>query len=261
MLKIGIAGGSIGGLCAGLALRGIGCDVEIYERAETEMTSRGAGIVAQPQLLRLLRDANAPELPTTSCLYRRHLMPDGGDGERIEMPLQLTSWFAIHRTLKSALPEDRYHPGSAVTGFDQTAGEVRVRLSPTSNVTVDLLVCADGSRSELRRLLLPDVRPRYAGYVAWRGTIEEERAPEDLVRFFDQCFTISEGRSGGHILCYLVPGTDAASEDGNGTSTGSGMSPSTKGRSSNGCSPTGMARVTKRLCRQGWRPPMWSPRF
>ena len=32
-LRVLIAGGSIGGLCAGLALRGIGCDVEIFERA------------------------------------------------------------------------------------------------------------------------------------------------------------------------------------------------------------------------------------
>jgi 2-polyprenyl-6-methoxyphenol hydroxylase-like FAD-dependent oxidoreductase len=77
-----------------------------------------------------------------------------------------------------------------------------------------LLVCADGSQSETRRRLLPEVKARYAGYVAWRGTLEEARAPSDLVRFFDQSFTFCEARSGGHILCYFIPGSGAATEPG-----------------------------------------------
>ena len=31
-LRIAVAGGSIGGLCAGIALRGAGFDVQVYER-------------------------------------------------------------------------------------------------------------------------------------------------------------------------------------------------------------------------------------
>ena len=91
MLEVIVAGGSIAGLCAGIALRGVGCNVEIYERTLGTMTSRGAGIVAQPQLLRLVRDEGATELPTTSCLYRRHLLPDDDDVTRIEGPLKFTS--------------------------------------------------------------------------------------------------------------------------------------------------------------------------
>ena len=214
MLDVAVAGGSIGGLCAGIALRGIGCNVEIYERTLGAMASRGAGIVAQPQLLRLVRDSGAPELPTTSCLYRLHLRPDDGHGARTEQPLRFTSWYAIHRTLKAAFPVNRYHPGSSLVGFDQTAGYVQAHLADGRDIKVDLLVCADGSRSAMRRRLVPDAQPHYAGYVAWRGTIEEEYAPHELVRFFDQSFTICAGRSGGHILCYFIPGADAATEDG-----------------------------------------------
>jgi 2-polyprenyl-6-methoxyphenol hydroxylase-like FAD-dependent oxidoreductase len=61
--------------------------------------------------------------------------------------------------------------------------------------------------------LLPEIHTHYSGYVAWRGTIEEASAPE-LVRFFDRSFSICEGRSGGHILSYLIPGTDARTEEG-----------------------------------------------
>ena len=152
MLKIAVVGGSIGGLCAAITLRGIGCDVEVYERSSGEMTSRGAGIVAQPQLLRLLGDAGAPELPTTSCLYRRHLLPDGGEGVASEMPLRFDSWYAIHRTLLSAFPSERYHPGSTLTGFDQAtrSGSLRA-FADWEDIETDLLVCADGcSRSAVR---------------------------------------------------------------------------------------------------------------
>jgi 2-polyprenyl-6-methoxyphenol hydroxylase-like FAD-dependent oxidoreductase len=214
MLTVAVAGGSIGGLCAGIALRGVGCNVEIYERTLGTMTSRGAGIVVQPQLLRLLRDCGAPKLPTTSCLYRRHLLPDGSNGTHTEAPLRFTSWFAIHQTLKSVFEADRYHPGSALMGFDQTVEYVLTHFAKTREIKADLLVCADGSRSEMRRKLVPEAKSHYAGYVAWRGTIEEEHAPSELVRFFDQSFTICEGRSGGHILCYFIPGTDGITEDG-----------------------------------------------
>jgi 2-polyprenyl-6-methoxyphenol hydroxylase-like FAD-dependent oxidoreductase len=84
-LKIVVAGGSIGGLCAGIALRGIGCDVQVYERMPGVMASRGAGIVVQEDLLRLLLQHGATELPTTSCVQRKYLLSGGGDG--IAMPM------------------------------------------------------------------------------------------------------------------------------------------------------------------------------
>jgi hypothetical protein len=44
------------------------------------------------------------------------------------------------------------------------------------------------------------------GGYAWRGTLEEEGMPPELVQFFDQSLTFCEARSGGHILCYFIPG-------------------------------------------------------
>ena len=67
----------------------------------------------------------------------------------------------------------------------------------------------DGAQSPTRRRLLPDVQSIYAGYVAWRGTLDEADAPKELVRFFEDAFTFSEARSGGHILTYFIPGAGA----------------------------------------------------
>lgn len=209
--RIAVAGGSIGGLCAGLALHGAGFDVQVYEQFSGPMETRGAGIVVQPDLVQLLRNNGAPRLPTTGCQVRRYLDPDGGDGQTQRMPQTFTSWEAIYRTLRAAYPDERYHMGAALSDIegDDADHGVSATIGGHGRIEADLLVCADGAQSPTRRRLLPDVQPAYAGYVAWRGTLDEANAPPDLVRFFDDAFTFSEARSGGHMLVYLIPG-DAA---------------------------------------------------
>jgi 2-polyprenyl-6-methoxyphenol hydroxylase-like FAD-dependent oxidoreductase len=213
--RVAVAGGSIGGLCAGLALHGSGFDVQVYERHPGPMDTRGAGIVVQGDLVELLQAHGAPPLPTTGCRVRRYLESDGGGAGRAQpMPQAFTSWEAIHKTLRAAFPRARYHAGAALAGVEERGGgggarPVLAEVEGHGTVEADLLVCADGAQSASRRRLLPEVRPAYAGYVAWRGTLDEADAPEDLVRFFDDAFTFSEARSGGHILVYLIPGAGA----------------------------------------------------
>lgn len=211
-LRVVIVGGSIGGLCAALALQGAGREIDVYERTPAQMTSRGAGIVVQADVLALLRRHGAPGLPTTRCSYRRYLTFDGRIGTEIPMVQRFTSWDAIYRTLRLAISDDCYHLGRTVTGFDQTNGEreIAVRFEHGEPAGVDLLVCADGWRSDARERLLPNVHPRYAGYVAWRGTLDEATTHQDLTAFFNDRFTFCEARSGGHALCYLIPGLGAA---------------------------------------------------
>ena len=214
-LRIAIAGGSIGGLCAGLALHGSGFDVQVYERHPGPMETRGAGIVVQGELLLLLRNNGASRLPTTSCRIRRYLDPEGGDGQTQPMPQDFTSWEAIYRTLRAAFPEQRYHMGSAITRVDAHDGmSVSADVEGHGRIEADVFISADGAQSLTRRRLLPDVASRYAGYVAWRGALDEADAPPELVRFFDDAFTFSESRSGGHILIYLIPGDDAETTPG-----------------------------------------------
>lgn len=100
--------------------------------------------------------------------------------------------------------------GAAITRVDAHEGmSVSADVEGHGRIEADVFISADGAQSLTRRRLLPDVASRYAGYVAWRGALDEADAPPELVRFFDDAFTFSESRSGGHILVYLIPGDDA----------------------------------------------------
>jgi monoamine oxidase len=54
-----VVGGSMSGLLAALLLRHAGWEVDVFERVERELAGRGAGIVAQPDLI--LESRSRPE--------------------------------------------------------------------------------------------------------------------------------------------------------------------------------------------------------
>jgi 2-polyprenyl-6-methoxyphenol hydroxylase-like FAD-dependent oxidoreductase len=146
-LKVAIAGGSIGGLCAGLALHGSGFDVHVFERHPGPMETRGAGIVVQPELLQIMRGNSAPILPTTSCRVRRYLGPEGGPGQAQAMPQEFTSWEAIYWTLRAAFPDERYHMGAELSRVEENGDQsVSAEVVGHGRVRPDLLVRMGHSR-------------------------------------------------------------------------------------------------------------------
>jgi len=104
--------------------------------------------------------------------------------------------------------------GAALSGVSTLDGKIAAEIEGHGQISADLLVCADGAQSPTRRRLLPQVQSDYAGYVAWRGLLDEANTPHELKSFFDDAFTFSEARSGGHILVYFIPGEGADSSPG-----------------------------------------------
>jgi len=173
-----IIGGSMAGLTAALHLQRRGWDAEIFERSTTPLSGRGAGIVTHPELragvaalgLDASRDFGV------SIEGRSALARDGHLLGEIPYPQISTSWNRLFQILRGAFGEGRYHLGKDLVGFEDDGGCVTARFADGSIAQGDLLVGADGFRSAVRAQVLPAVQPAYAGYVAWRGMIEERIA-------------------------------------------------------------------------------------
>jgi len=202
-----IVGGSMGGLFSGLLLLRAGWEVDVYERVAVELTARGAGIVTHPELDNVIELAglNPNSAPAVPILERRTLDRQGrviGKHTRRQMA---TSWNGLFRMLRGAFPEDRYHLGSEFLRCEVSSSGVTAWFADGSVKMADVLSGADGIRSSVRRQFLPDCNPIYAGYVAWRGLIDEASFPPELHReLFDYfAFDLPPGEQ---MLGYPVSG-------------------------------------------------------
>ena len=74
----------------------------------------------------------------------------------------------MYRHLLACFDRSAYRLGHELTGIQRRAVDARI-LQRSGHRDLDLAVFADGVGSTARSALLPDVRPQYAGYVAWRG--------------------------------------------------------------------------------------------
>src|SRR5262245_43003714 len=169
-----IVGGSMSGLLAALLLRRAGWDGDVFERVESELAGRGAGIVAQPDLIETLRrlgiDATDLGVEITT---RKILDTSGRLAGEFACPQVLTAWERVYRLLRDALAREHYHRGRGVSGFVQTERSVLAQFGDGGAAEGDLLVGADGLRSTIRQQCLPQLVPGYVGYVAWRALIAE----------------------------------------------------------------------------------------
>lgn len=211
--RVAVAGGSLGGLTAALVLRDAGCDVEVHERSPTPLEGGGAGIVLHPAATRYLTrndvlDVSDISVRANSLLYMDR---DGAAADQQPVSYRFSSYNALYEGLMGCFDEDRYHLGEEVIGFEENDGGVEVEFAGGKYKSCDLLVCADGIHSTARRLLLPDVTPEYAGYVGWRGTVEESE-----LETFDKLreTIIYYVMSGSHILAYPIPGAGDSLEPG-----------------------------------------------
>jgi 2-polyprenyl-6-methoxyphenol hydroxylase-like FAD-dependent oxidoreductase len=199
-----VIGGSMSGLLAGIMLARRGWAVDIYERVASELAGRGAGIVAQAELIARL---NALKLDTrelgVAMTTRQILDRDGRTTATIPCPQVLTSWERVYRVLRDAFPAKHYHRGAGLTGFTQGGQGVAAQFSDGSTVEADVLVGADGLRSTVRQQCLPDVAPLYAGYVAWRALLPERAIPPELFELMTFCLPPGE-----QCLGYPVAGPD-----------------------------------------------------
>jgi 2-polyprenyl-6-methoxyphenol hydroxylase-like FAD-dependent oxidoreductase len=125
------------GLLSGLLLRRAGWDVDIFERVDSELSGRGAGIVAQQELIERLRGLELETSALGVAITTRKIIDARGQlSEAIECPQVLTAWERVYRLLRDAFPPERYHRGR---------GLARVTQDPRAVLAASVRPCASNA--------------------------------------------------------------------------------------------------------------------
>jgi 2-polyprenyl-6-methoxyphenol hydroxylase-like FAD-dependent oxidoreductase len=182
-MQVIVIGGGIGGLSAALALRQVGMQATVYERAR-QPREVGAGLGLWPNALRVLstlgvggavRGLSVPDEQGTLYNWRGDVLARMWSAESLRRHGAMMT--VVHRAdllgvLLDAVGRTSLRLGAECVGFRQSDMGVIARFANGDEVRGDLLIGADGLHSAVRAQLFGATPPRYAGYTAWRGVAE-----------------------------------------------------------------------------------------
>lgn len=204
-----IIGGSLGGLFAAHLLRAAGWDVDVFERIGEDLAGRGAGLGTHDALKQAMARIGLDVVTPLGVATHAYVCRDrsGCAVNEIKLERVMSAWARLYRPLKDALPAECYHPGMALARVEAEERGVTAVFADGARVTGELLIGADGGRSTVRTQFLPDVKPAYAGYVAWRAlAAEADVAPASRDALFEHLtFCIPDGEL---LISYPVPARD-----------------------------------------------------
>jgi 2-polyprenyl-6-methoxyphenol hydroxylase-like FAD-dependent oxidoreductase len=217
-MRVGIIGGSIAGCAAAALLHRAGHDVTVFERSESDLVSRGAGIVTataawQDMMAHGLIDGR---LPACRADYSRFVTRAAGTGQQrwlgdVQMSFTLLNWAHLYQRFRRRVPDDLYRSDAAVERIEATPHGTTLHLVLGGSFDFDLVVCADGYRSLGRGLIDPGAAPVYRGMALWRGLLPERDIRVDAL---DGCDLLRPVYQGGHGVVYYIPGSGQSTERG-----------------------------------------------
>jgi 2-polyprenyl-6-methoxyphenol hydroxylase-like FAD-dependent oxidoreductase len=209
--RVLIVGGGIGGLCAAIAMRRAGLDVDLVEINKTFKVYH-VGIIVQGNFIRALAalgvadEAVAVGYPQSGLTFRdlngRVLgdIPGARLGDRYPADLGMARP-ALHKVLTDAAAALGAHLRLGVTfeRIEQLSDSVNVTFSDGGRSAYDLVIGADGIHSTVRAALFGDAHcPKFTGQGVWRYNVPR---PPEITRMF-----MCAGLQGGK--CGFVPLTD-----------------------------------------------------
>jgi 2-polyprenyl-6-methoxyphenol hydroxylase-like FAD-dependent oxidoreductase len=202
-----VIGGSLAGLFAGTLLRSIGWQVDIYERSPHTLDSRGGGVVLQPDVVEAFQRAGIPHDTLGVVANERYYLQRDDRIQVIPMRQTLTSWNLLYGLMRRHFSDAHYHQGKVLTNFQVENEQITAIFTDGTCEKADLLIGADGPNSTLRHLLLPTYEPLYAGYVGYRGLVNEQDLDPESAAILTERFVFYQFKN-SHILQYVIPGED-----------------------------------------------------
>ncbi|KAL4746463.1 hypothetical protein BDW72DRAFT_210411 [Aspergillus terricola var. indicus] len=247
-----IIGGSIAGLLQALQLKRTGASVVILEQdpSHTRSMSHESGVSIGPSVIAMLKKYDVTGIPAAipagflSVAWRQRLRVF-----KTAWRHDMSNWGCLYSILRANVdglvsevvpvqPAPRagdglavYRPGRRVVGveYNQAEGVVSVmhvdagkgrgskqeatNIVEVEKVSAELVIAADGVHSTIRQCLGIPTYWKYAGYVAWRGTVAEDQLSLETVRYFSDRLTFSL-LGGTYFITYIIPSPQGSLEPG-----------------------------------------------
>lgn len=182
-LKVVIIGAGIGGLTTGIALRRLGYEVAIYDKA-SELRPAGAGISLWSNGVKVLNylglgdaiarmggqmDRMEYRSHRDECLSAIDLAPLIQQVGQRPYPVSRTE---LQQLLLEAFGAEAVQLKSRCIAVEEDEAGVTAIFAGGERVRADVLIAADGIHSVLRDYVVGQpVTPRYAGYINWNGLV------------------------------------------------------------------------------------------
>ena len=214
---IAIIGAGIGGMTAAVTLAKKGIKVSIFEQAP-ELSEVGAGLTITPNATKgLMYLGLEKQMKEVGMAHTQQGVRHFETGEMI-VPLErgekmLEKYgayqFQAHRAdvHDVLIDELKLHNSNTIytnhelIDLNEKNNSVELVFSNNETHEVDFVIGADGNRSAVRKIILGDDDPQFAGYVAWRGLVPVELLGEDD---FDECGSSAFIAPGRVFARYLV---------------------------------------------------------
>lgn len=184
--EFSIIGAGVAGLTTAIALQNLGREFTLFERSKI-IKGIGAGFGLAANAMHALDYIGIRQEVEEIGYYMDSftILDQKGDilvnpnTKKISETYEQKN-FAIHRIdlhqyLLSKVNPESVFAGKKALKFEQQQDYIEVFFEDGTIHKTKYLIIADGIKSPLRQQLIPDSKPRYAGYSCWRATIDNSK--------------------------------------------------------------------------------------
>ena len=183
LMKLSIVGGGIAGLTTAIALKERGISSTIFE-SSPKLDAIGAGLGLGANAIRAFEKIGLGNqvmslgriLSSFTIYDQKGKIITHTNNAALTKKYGVNN-FTIHRAalqqfLLSKIDSACIYTNRRATGFTKIPGGIKIIFSDGSMHESNAVIVADGIHSVLRKKLLPDIEPRYAGYTCWRAVVD-----------------------------------------------------------------------------------------
>ena len=186
-----IIGGSIAGLFTANALIQKGWNVTVHEKVESPLSGRGAGIATYDELADLVFKATGNnQVLGTKAKTRVSLDIKGNINSSYDYPQVYTSWQHLFSLLRNNIKNSKYFMNDDCIKIIQDNESATALFFNGKKKKSDIIIIANGMKSVIRKYVDQNAIPQYAGYIGWRGVVNEKDISVESLKILSEYFVV-----------------------------------------------------------------------